>query len=49
MSNSNGSPSTPSRLAVNEQTITIVPSGKTTSRYSTSSCRSRAVKGVIGS
>ena len=44
-----GSPSTPSRLAVNEQTITTVPSGKTTSRYSTCSCSRRAVNGVIGS
>ena len=44
-----GSPSTPSRLPVNAQTITTVPSGKVTSRYSTSSCSRRAVNGVIGS
>ncbi len=49
MSNSPGSPSTPSRLPVNAQTITTVPAGKVTSRYSTSSCSRRAVKGVIGS
>ncbi len=49
MSNASASPSTPSRLPVNAHTITTVPSGKVTSRYSTSSCSSRAVNGVIGS
>ena len=39
----------PSRLPVNAHTITTVPSGKVTSRYSTSSTMMRAVNGVIGS
>ena len=39
----------PSRLPVKAQTITTVPSGKVTSRYSTSSTMIRAVNGVIGS
>ena len=49
MSNASGSPSTPSRLPANEQTITTVSAGKVTPRYSTSSWSRRAVNGVIGS
>ena len=49
MSNASASPSTPSRFPVNAQTMTIVPLGKVTSRYSTSCSAMRAVNGVIGS
>ena len=49
MSNASGSPSTPSRLPVNAQTITTVSAGNVTPRNSTSSCSRRAVNGVIGS